>query len=507
MSRALVSGVGSGLSCGVTTGDWKGSMMDGMRNSVASYLGGKAGFESTAMNNATNMVLRKLMGSDEKMSWDTVAQNDAIGAAVGGYLNEALMSNDLKKARDAQAKADVEKRRQDSGKADSMDNRDLALFGIFRSLKDDFSGMLQDAGNVADDVKQGWNDIQSGAAWEGFKGAAASAWNGITDLASSVVKSVGNFAQRTGNLFTEGSFATDLEIRDAHQRQELRGLVGLNGGDVPIGTSYMQKFRETEEKMKGGGIYEGANSKAVEDIMEKISDGKPVDASDLQKLTATMLQKSTLSKEVLESILNDKEAFEQLAGKTFDFGENGTVKLDLNNPESIKAYAENISKVYCVAASLYGQMVVGGIDGTPGSFGEFTKQLLKKDLINPNKPARQINSTQDIIDAFAGKGKYQVVGCGTDAGGGYFKDEFGNSTKGINPADTLNNLKDAAKNNQDINYFNVRIDNPHSMNLYNNSGRLSIFDTSTRGFGASFTKSVTRINISSWYYIKRANRS
>jgi len=395
---------------------------------------------------------------------------------------------------------------------DPLGTMDNLLSGLWYGLDESkkYAGEL--AGSVNDFIGGVIGDLGLTDTVNTFSGLYNTSIGFTNGMFASIGTGLSNFVERTGNLFAQGSFATDLEIRDAQQRKEFRGLIALNGSEVPIGngfmnnSAYMQKFREMEDRMNGGGIYEGANSKAVEDIMEKLKDGKLVDASDLQKLTATMLQKSTLPKEVLDSILNDKDSFKELAGKTFDFGENGKVKLDLNDPESIKAYADNISKVYCVAASLYGQMVVNGIDGTPGSFGEFTKQLLEKDLINPDKPARQINSTQDIIDAFAGKGKYQVVGYGADAGGGYFNDEFGNSTKGINPADTLNNLKDAAKNNQNINFFNIRINNPHSMNLYNNSGRLSIFDTSARGFGASFTNSVTRTNISSWYYIKRANR-
>jgi len=307
-------------------------------------------------------------------------------------------------------------------------------------------------------------------------------------------------ALRNGTALEEGSAEYNRVMAALNGNPEVKVVAGMSQADE------IRKLNELDKKLNGAGLFEGDNSKAVEDIMTKIRDGKPVDASDLEKLTATMIQKGTLKEEVLNSILNDKEAFEKLNGKTFDFGENGKVTLDLNNPESIKAYADNISQVYCVAASLYGQMVVNGIDGTPGSFGEFTKQLIEKDLLNLDKPARQIDSTQDIIDAFAGEGKYQVVGCGVDAGGGYFKDEFGNSTKGYGAADTFNNLALAAKNNQNIDFFNVRINSPHNMNLYNDNGKLSIYDTSSRRYDASFTKYIKRTNIVSWYYIRPVKR-
>jgi hypothetical protein len=388
---------------------------------------------------------------------------------------------------------------------------DTALSGVFTSL----------GRGLGQTMKQIGDTIADGAKW---------AYDGVSGAVGRTVTALGNFAESTGNLFSDGHFASDEEVAEIQARQRIQEAVKngsaleegseeykkmmseLNGKPaVKVGNSgnsdsdQIRKLNELDKKLNGG-MSEGKNSKAVEDIMAKIRDGKTVDATDLENLTISMLQKSELPEEILNSILNDKDAFKELAGKTFNFGESGTVKLDLNDPASIGAYAKNISQVYCVAASLYSQMVVNGIDGTPGSFGEFTKQLLSKGLINTSRPAAQINSTQSIIDAFAGKGKFQVVGYGVDAGGGYFNDEKGVSTSNYK-GNILDKLIDTASTNKDISFFNVRINSPHNMNLFNDRGNLSIYDTSNRGFNAPLTGNIKKTNIRSWYYIKPVRRN
>jgi hypothetical protein len=97
-SRALVSGAGSGLSQGVTTGDWKKSIQTGLATSVGNYLGGKinsavstaTGRDSFAVDNFIKMGMRQMLGSGEKFSWDTVAKNDALHNLVGQYVTGFL---------------------------------------------------------------------------------------------------------------------------------------------------------------------------------------------------------------------------------------------------------------------------------------------------------------------------------------------------------------------------------------------------------------------------------
>ncbi len=163
MSRGLVNGTGSGLTGGITTGDWKDSMTDGLRGAAAGYLSGKMGGAFTtstglgggAITNLANFGFKNLMGDDDKFSWDMVAQNNAIGDAIGGYLNEALMSDALKLKMAEDATKNTESQKNAMDKAKSMDNLDLGIFGIFKSIRDDFSGTIQDFGRAADDIGAG----------------------------------------------------------------------------------------------------------------------------------------------------------------------------------------------------------------------------------------------------------------------------------------------------------------------------------------------------------------
>jgi hypothetical protein len=235
MSKAAVNGVGAGLSGGVTTGNWKDSMADGLRGAAAGYLAGKVGgafttatgLGSGAVTNLANFGLQKLMGGDDKFSWDMVAQNNAIGDAIGGYLNEALMSDALKAKRDEEAKDNAEKQKKAMDKSKSMDNLDLGIFGIFRSIRDDFSGTIQDFGRAAGDIGAGLSYVANAA---------------------------GNFAERTGNLFTEGHFASDGEVAQIREQERLQKEQDLiQSGVKPVGMSdaeYKKKFKELEQKFK-----------------------------------------------------------------------------------------------------------------------------------------------------------------------------------------------------------------------------------------------------------------
>jgi hypothetical protein len=94
---------------------------------------------------------------------------------------------------------------------------------------------------------------------------------------------------------------------------------------------------------------------------------------------------------------------------------------------------------------------------------------------------------------------------GIDAGGGYFKDENGKSTAGYK-GNIFNKMIETAGTHKDISFFNARINNPHNMNLFNDKGSLSIYDTSRRGFNAPLKGSIKKSNLKSWYYIKPVRR-
>ena len=184
ISTALVNGVAGGLAGGITTGDWKDSMVDSMRNSAAGYLGGSMGGGNDALTNASSMLFRKMLGSKEDFSWDTVAKNDAICKLVGDYLNDMLMSEEQK---DARAKEE-QKRQEEQGKT-AQGFKFMQLFentigGFFANVGKDLKALASDVGNAADGLKSAWGSIKSGEAWESIKTGAETAWEGVKGAAS-----------------------------------------------------------------------------------------------------------------------------------------------------------------------------------------------------------------------------------------------------------------------------------------------------------------------------------
>jgi|GEM_PF-5930195 len=247
-----------------------------------------------------------------------------------------------------------------------------------------------------------------------------------------------------------------------------------------------------ESLFSSSGMYEGANSEAVKKIMDKHARGEDITSKDFTALMKTMMQyqKDSLPKEIYESIMNDKDAFEKLFGRKFNL--DGGITLEKGDPASIMKYAVEISKVYCKMISLYGMMVANGVQGTPDSFGEFTKDLIDKDLINLNKPARVLDA-QKIVDSFGGAGNYQIEY--------HTLNQYNGDGQAL-----LNSLINTAANNPGIQFFNVGINSPHGMNLYNNNGDLRIHDTSWRKFDVSIDGKIDRNNIVNWYYIKKLRR-
>jgi len=236
-SKAAVNGVGAGLTSGVTTGDWKGGMIDGVRGAAAGYLAGKVGgafssatgLGSGAIINLANSGLNNMMGGDSKFSWDMVAQNNAIGDMVGGYLNGALMSPELKEQKDKDEKAAAEDQRKKMEGKDFMERMDVAIGGIYLSMKDDMLDFGSDMSRAAGDIGKGL---------------------------SYAANMAGDFAERTGNWVSDGLFgpnetAADLEMTDADyaewkQYQKEQAALGI---DVQYSKTKIQ-IDESEQKTR-----------------------------------------------------------------------------------------------------------------------------------------------------------------------------------------------------------------------------------------------------------------
>jgi murein DD-endopeptidase MepM/ murein hydrolase activator NlpD len=292
MSTALVNGVAGGLSQGVTTGDWKDSMVDSMRNSAASYLGGNLGGGNDALTNASSMLFRKMLGSKEDFSWDTVAKNDAIGKLVGDYL-----SGELAKELDVEADKNKQEQEDTAQGLKLMNMFENTIGGFFSRLGKDMNALASDVGNAAAGVKSAWGSIKSGeawenikagaaTAWEGVKGAAswvkdkavsawngvknvaASAWNSVAGAVSTAVGAVKDFGQSVKNKVVWGVYGTndDLEVQKAIVYQtpvrsdmppgvrgnleDIEGLLANNGGK-PIGTGFIKRAT-VESRFKKG---------------------------------------------------------------------------------------------------------------------------------------------------------------------------------------------------------------------------------------------------------------
>ena len=77
-------------------------MKTALVSSVGNYLGGvlggkiteSTGMDSSAINNFVNYSMRNMLGSGDKLSWDTVAQNDSVNQMIGKYVTVLFISED-----------------------------------------------------------------------------------------------------------------------------------------------------------------------------------------------------------------------------------------------------------------------------------------------------------------------------------------------------------------------------------------------------------------------------
>jgi len=344
MSKAVVSGAGSGLSQGVTTGDWKDSMKTGLATSVGNYLGGvlggsitkNTGMDSFAINNFVNYSMRSMLGSGEKFSWDTVAQNDSVNQMISKYVTESFMSEDQKKEH---AKAEQERR---EAQKKSMDNFKFANFfentigGFFSQLGKDMDKLASDVGNAASGVKSAWGSIKSGEAWENIKTGAASAWEGVKGAANAVTAAVGNLAEKTGNWFTGEGFNSDDQVVDIKlaRYQELINnpvLMASNGDGNQAemfawksATEIANKKSQivgtiTSQQLEYAISRSGMSKEDAEKLRQMYSLDKNVDNEDMVKSDAASMHKFR------EAEQKAKEAERNAISPTS--GKNGTVSI------------------------------------------------------------------------------------------------------------------------------------------------------------------------------------
>jgi len=211
MSSAAVSAVGSGLSQGITTGDWKGSMKNAAISGAASYLTGKAGFESKAMQNASSMMFRKMLGSDEQMSWATVANTDPIGEMASKMIGDFFVSEETKAARKAEDDARKKQQENATTQAGMLGWLEESLGGMYTSMRNRVT-------NFATGIKNDFNGLVSDVTKLG---------NGIKELGKTIGKTLVNFGQSVKNKVVFGVYGTNdnMEVKRAKAINRFDDLV------------------------------------------------------------------------------------------------------------------------------------------------------------------------------------------------------------------------------------------------------------------------------------------
>ena len=492
MSTSLVNGVAGGLSGGITTGDWKGSMVDSMRNSAAGYLGGNLGGGNDALTNASSMLFRKMMGSKEDFSWDTVAQNDAIGKLVGGYLNEMLMSDEQKNAR----AADEQKRQQEQARNvqgfNLMNMVENTIGGFFTNIGKDLKALASDVGNAASGVKSAWGSIQSGeaweniktgaaSAWEGIKGAASwvkdtavSAWNGIKDTAvsawnsvagavSSAVGAVGTFTQKTGNWFAGDGFNSDDQVEEIRAKERIQEAI-KNGIALEEGSAEYKRMEAALNKKFNVGA--DADSQArIDEKLESYKQNKDVGErlADLSKLAS---QKG------------DGYALQEIE------------KALKNIPGGDKLNAKEILSKSCNALTMWITLKEAGAN--VGEFGEFFEKQVKAENIRAKDA--YTGSPYKISSHYAIDGKKVDVG---------FIDGKSNPVEGFNQYEKL--LKSGQVSHGEV-FFQTSHSKYHALSVYSSQGEMKIADVSYRPNGSEASTYVRNTNFKWFFYIKNGRR-
>lgn len=341
---------------------------------------------------------------------------------------------------------------------------------------------------------------------------------------------MGDFAQRTGNLFTEGHFASDDEVAQIQARERIQEAI-KNGTALEEGSDAYNRMMAAlygnprvgsgadadstarmDEKLNSykNAVPETANSKAVQIIKDKLASGQNVSEAELRaffdsaemksvKRTEQEGKPSALENELIATIKNDPKAFEEAMKAK---------GLDSSNAADVQKFSREMQAGFCVLFSEYAQMTLNNVNGSAPSIGEFYKKLLNSTSSNGGQLINilsQSASTQEIFDSVAGKGNVKVVGYGKDRDGYGFEDEIGRDTLNYKGSEMIDKLSKLAGDHS-IKFFTVRIAtqgrNYHDLTLKNNNGELRLYDNSSRGYNKRYSNYINYKNIKSFYYIR-----
>jgi hypothetical protein len=278
-SSAVLNGVGSSLSAGITTGNWAKSFQTGAVSGIGNYIGGLVAggisqgfgtdnaYTQALISNYATFGMRKLLGGDEKFDMGAIGNVDTVNLVVQDMYQSYKQKNpaEIKKENGDNSKTAADKFK------DPFAELDLAISGVFTSL----------GRGLGQTMKQVGDTIADGAKWS---------YDGVAEAVSTGMTALGNFAERTGNLFTEGHFASDevvAQIREQERLQKEQELI--QSGVKPVDMSdaeYKQKFRETEQRAKEADkMGQGKNTNKDSKLMqEKIDNNERKEIENIKLL-------------------------------------------------------------------------------------------------------------------------------------------------------------------------------------------------------------------------------
>jgi len=414
LSSSLVTGVGSSLNSGLTTGNWADSFKQGAITSIGNYIGnsiaggmtGEGGLNTSneytkqLISNYTTFAAKKLLGSDEKFDMNTIGNVDTISMLINQTYSGIKSSRQAeyeKANRDRLIESglspeELERTLRDAGTAetgakaadrfkDPLAGLDMALSGVFVSLG---RGLGQTMNQIGESIKSG-----AEAVWSGVKDVAVSAWSEVTGAVSSAVGAVGTFAERTGNWFTEGHFVSDAEVKQIREQERLQQeQESIRNGIKPVGMSdaeYKQKFKELEQQAKDA---ESSKQRVVINGKEKFVNGE-------QKVDIELLKQDEVGRKAcyFASVVMLAEA---IIGKTANL-------LDVFNTAQDQGYTDDVGTV----KSYEGVARSAGADVKDGS-------LISQDVTDPNKTIdtmiKQLDNKNPILIQLSGSHAEVVYG-------------------------------------------------------------------------------------------------
>jgi len=264
---------------------------------------------------------------------------------------------------------------------------------------------------------------------------------------------------RTGNLFTEGHFASDEELPEILAQERLKEAL-RNGTALEEGSAeYNRMMAVVNAKISNGS---DADSKLRADEKQasyKGANNQDVDSS-LKRLTDLAQQNGGGSEYVREEL---KKALSKIPG-----GEN----LDV----------DKVLKTSCVSLSVWVALKQAGAD--VGEYGDFYADQVKKGNITAENAA--VNKIYDVANSYTIDGKKPVIG---------FTRDFKEYDKLLTSGKVDNGV-----------VFSKQLSVYHALNVYSSNEGAKISDVSYRTHGNFASEYVNNKNFRWLFYVQKRGK-